>query len=69
MVTLPLTAPAYARVWLGVPWIGYPFVLDGGWVLLAIIAAAALALTLLAGRRQPSTVARPSRSRQPVGSR
>ena len=33
--SLPLTDATYARVWVSVPWIGYPFVIDGGWVLLA----------------------------------
>ena len=61
-----LSRSAYSRVWLGIPWIGYPFVVDGGWVLLAMIAAAALALALRAGWRQPELVAGPARSRLPV---
>lgn len=65
---VPLTDSAYARVWLAIPWLGYPFVVDGGWVLLALVAAGAFVLALAAGRRHPQTVDRPARSRQPVGS-
>ena len=63
--TLPLTAPSYSRVWLGIPWIGYPFVLDGGWVLLTMIAAAALIMGITTGRRRPGPV--PERSVAPRG--
>jgi signal peptidase len=62
-----LTGSSYARVWLGVPWIGYPFVMDGGWVLLALIALAAFVLSFMAGRRTPPRVVRPARTRLPVG--
>jgi hypothetical protein len=65
--TLPLTDSSYARVWLGVPWVGYPFVVDGGWVLLALLALAASALSVVAGRRAPQRVVRPARARLPVG--
>ena len=65
--TVPLTGSSYARVSAAVPWIGYPFVVDGGWVLLLMAAAAALALPLTIGRRPPATVAEPRRPRQPVG--
>jgi hypothetical protein len=72
-VRVPLSASAYPRVWLAIPWIGYPFVMDGGWVLLALIAVGAFVLTLVMGRRQSQPVVRPTRSRQgprqPVGSR
>ena len=43
-------------MWLGVPWIGYPFVMDGGWVLLAAAALAAFVLALATGRRTPQKV-------------
>lgn len=64
---VPLTSPSYARVWLGVPWVGYPFVMDGGWVLLAAAALAAFVLAIAAGRRAPQRVAGPTRTRLPVG--
>jgi signal peptidase len=64
---VPLTAPSYARVWLGVPWIGYPFVMDGGWVLLLVAALAALVLALATGRHSPQKVVAPSRAGLPVG--
>ena len=63
---LPLDASSYARVWLGIPWIGYPFVVDGGWVVLALLAVAALVLALSAGRRQASSAVRSARPRMPV---
>jgi signal peptidase len=66
-LTLRLEASSYSRVWLGIPWIGYPFVVDGGWVALAVVAAAAFVLALTTGRRQSATVVRPARSRTPVG--
>ncbi|HEX5088892.1 MAG TPA: S26 family signal peptidase [Nocardioides sp.] len=66
---LSLTSPSYSRVWLAIPWIGYPFVLDGGWLLLLSVAATFLALGVIVGRREPQVVARPSLPRQPVGSR
>ncbi len=62
-----LAGPSYERVLLAVPWIGYPFVMDGGWVLLAAAAVAALVLALLAGRRVPQKVDRQTRTRLPVG--
>jgi signal peptidase I len=55
-LTVPLTSPTYARAWLGVPWIGYPFVMDGGWVLLAAAALAAFVLALATGRHPPQKV-------------
>jgi signal peptidase len=64
---LPLDGSSYARVWLGIPWIGYPFVVDGGWVVLALVAVAAFVLALAAGRRQPQSVVRSARPRMPVG--
>jgi len=45
-------------VWLSLPWIGYPFVVDGGWVLLAVAAGAALVIAVLSGRRTPPPVVR-----------
>ena len=66
---VPLTSSSYARVWLAIPWIGYPFVVDGGWALLAMIAAAGFVVVLVAGRRQPQSVLRPARPRQYAGSR
>ncbi len=60
---VPLGGSSYDRVWLGIPWIGYPFVLDGGWLLLAL----AFLLSLTAGRRAHPPVAGPSRTRVSVG--
>ena len=54
-------------MWLGVPWIGYPFVMDGGWVLLAAAALAALVLALTTGRRTPQKVVGHTRTHLPVG--
>jgi signal peptidase len=65
--TLPLTESAYARIWVSVPWIGYPFVVDGGWVLLLLSAAAAIALAVAAGRVSTPKVARTARTGLPVG--
>jgi signal peptidase len=65
--SVPLDESSYARVWLGIPWIGYPFVVDGGWVLLAMIALAAFVLALATGRRHPPSVVWPARTREPVG--
>jgi signal peptidase I len=62
-----LTGSTYARVWLGVPWIGYPFLTDGGGVLLAGAALAAFVLALAAGRRAPQKVAGQTRTHLPVG--
>jgi signal peptidase len=64
---LPLDSSSYARVWLGIPWIGYPFVVDGGWVVLALAAVAAFVLALAAGRRPPPSVVRSAQPRMPVG--
>ena len=64
---VPLTSSSYARVWLGVPYIGYPFVMDGGWVLLAAAALAAFVLALATGRRAPLKVVGQTRTRLPVG--
>ena len=49
--TVGLSDPSYARVWLAVPWIGYPFVVQGGWIVLVAAAFAALMLALATGRR------------------
>jgi signal peptidase I len=65
---LPVTSPStYPRVWLAVPYLGYPFVMDGGWVLLAAAALAAFVLTLATGRRTPLKVAGHTRTHVPVG--
>ena len=53
-------------MWVGVPWIGYPFVVDGGWVLLAAAALAAFVLALATGRHAPQKVVGPTRTRLPV---
>jgi signal peptidase len=66
-LAVELTSTSYARVWVGVPWIGYPFVMNGGWVLLAAAALAAFVLAVLAGRRPPQRVAGPTRTRLSVG--
>jgi signal peptidase I len=63
---VPLTGSSYARVWLSVPWIGYPFLMDGGWLLLALAAASALSLAVAAGRRNSHRVVRPTRQGLPV---
>lgn len=61
---LPLDTEAYARVWVSVPWIGYPFVVDGGWVLLAVAAVVAMSLAVVAGRpHQPRTARAPGAKR------
>ena len=65
--TLPLTAPAYSRTWVGVPWIGYPFAIDGGWGLLLLSAAAAIGLAVASGRAPAPRLSRPARARLPVG--
>ena len=65
--TVRLSAASYSRVALGVPWIGYPFVLDGGWLLLAGVAALALGLALASGRRTSARVVPPARAELPVG--
>ncbi len=64
--TLSLTESSYARVWLSLPWLGYPFVLDGGWIVLAAAAASALALAMVTGRRDSEKAVRPSRPRHAV---
>jgi signal peptidase len=61
---LRLTEATYARVAVGVPWIGFPFVVDGGWVLMVVVAAGALGLALTSGGKAPETVVKPSRARQ-----
>lgn len=69
--TLSQAEPTYDRRLVSVPWIGYPFVVDGGWVLLAAAAMVALLLAAFAGRSatgwsgQPLPVQR--RSRLSVG--
>ncbi len=65
--TMPLTRPSYPRVLVGVPWIGYPFLVDGGWTLLAAAALGAFILALVAGHWAPQKVARQSRTRLSVG--
>ena len=65
-LVVPPTSQTYARVWVGVPWIGYPFLMNGGWVLLAAAALAALVLALATGRRTPQKVLVPTRTRLPV---
>jgi signal peptidase I len=64
---LSLTDSGYARTWVSVPWIGYPFAVDGGWVLLLLSAAAAVALSVAAGRVSTPKLARAARSGLPVG--
>jgi len=64
---LELTASAYPRTWVSVPWIGYPFAIDGGWGLLLLCAATAVALTIAAGRTSAPRVARAARAGLPVG--
>jgi hypothetical protein len=64
--TLPLTDTDYARVSVGVPWMGYPLVMDGGWIRLALAAAAALWVALFANWRSPTKVVKPARSGLPV---
>jgi signal peptidase I len=64
--TLTLTGSSYARVWLSVPWIGYPFLMDGGWLLLVLAAAVALSLAVSAGRRAPQKALRAPRAGLPV---
>lgn len=65
--SLPLTDPAYSRTWVSLPWIGYPFAVDGGWVLLLLFAAAAVVLAAAAGRPATPKVARAARAGLPVG--
>ena len=62
-----LDGSSYSRVWLAVPYLGYPFVLGGGWVLLALAAVAALALALSTGRGTPPKAVRQTRPRVSVG--
>jgi signal peptidase I len=64
---VPLTRSSYSRVWLGVPYIGYPFVMDGGWVVLAATALAAFVLALATGRRASLKVVGQTRTHLPVG--
>ncbi len=63
---VPLTSPSYPRVWLGLPYVGYPFVMDGGWVVLAAAALAAFVLALATGRRAPQKVLGHTGTRLPV---
>jgi hypothetical protein len=65
--TVRLTASSYSRIWLGVPWVGYPFVVDGGMAVLSAVALAALVVALAAGRRSPPKGVRQSRPRLSVG--
>jgi signal peptidase len=64
---VPLTEPTYARFWVGVPWVAYPFVAYGGWVLLVPAVALALAVALSAGRKTQTPVVKPTRTGLPVG--
>jgi hypothetical protein len=71
--TLPLDQGRYGRVWAGLPWVGYPFALDGGLLLLAVAAVVALAIaSYLAGRGHRAEVvrraalSRPARPRMTV---
>jgi signal peptidase I len=71
--TLQLDRGGYAKVWTSVPWVGYPFMADGGLLLLAAAAVAALALaSYLTGRGhraeavRRAAVSRPARPRLPV---
>ena len=65
--SVPVTSPStYPRVWLGVPYLGYPFVLDGGWVLLVAAALAALVATFATRRRGPRNVVGWTRTHVPV---
>jgi signal peptidase I len=70
---LQLDAKTYARVWTGIPLLGYPFLLDGGWVVLVALALVALTGAVVATRRHRraeqalrAVTARPSRPRLPV---
>ena len=65
--TLPLTASTYSRISVSVPWIGYPFAMDGGWVLLVLCAAAAVTLTAAGGRVPAPRSAPARRTGLPVG--
>jgi signal peptidase I len=71
---LPVDDATYARAWVGVPVIGYPFLLQGGWVALVGFAALALVAAVVATRRHRrleqalrAATARPARPRLPVG--
>ena len=64
--SVPLTGPSYSRVWLGVPWVGYPFLMDGGWLLLVLAAVTAMALSVTTGRKPAPRVAVPSRTHLPI---
>jgi signal peptidase len=64
--SLPLTGSSYARIWVSVPWIGYPFAMNGGWGLLILGAVAAVGLAAVAGRVSAPKVARPARTGLPV---
>lgn len=70
--TLRLDREGYARVWASVPWIGYPFVVTDGWLLLVVAALTALGLAIVAARShraelaRRAAVARPPRTRLPV---
>jgi len=62
-----LSETSYARAWLGVRWIGYPFVVQGGWVVLVAVAFAASMLALATGRRGAVRPAAQPRTRLSVG--
>lgn len=73
-----LDAGSYEQVWVSVPWLGLPFVVGGGWLLLSALAAVALAIAVLAGRShhaeslrraaatRPTRPSGPTRPRLPV---
>jgi signal peptidase I len=63
---LQLDDASYARVWVGIPWIGLPFVVGGGWGLLLLAAGVALVAALLAGRSRAAAQARKAAVAAPV---
>jgi signal peptidase len=63
---VPLTGSSYARVWMSVPWIGYPFLMGGSWLLLVVAALSALSLAVAAGRRGSHRMVRQTREGLPV---
>ena len=65
--TVPLTDGSYSRVSVGVPWIGYPFLVQGGWAALVAVALAALFLALAKTRRSPPRAVGRPRTRLSVG--
>ena len=65
--TVRLTDGSYSRVAVGVPWIGYPFLVQGGWAVLVAVALGALFLALATTRRSPPRAAGRPRTRLSVG--